>query len=334
MKIVTINPHQPPPHRADFLAESIMEGLKKNNVEVISSAPGLHAGKVVRDEELIEHSKDADFIIVIWDKLRRDKPEPKYHLLDKINRPDVTAFVDGAEWTFNGHPYPKPKQIHDASKNPIYRRGEPWINKEINSKVKWYFKRECYPQDREEFDCIPLPFAAVDRYFKVNNSVRTHTVQCSFGQLETGLRYKVQKICVDLSNSSHIDNMLVGKLPHEQYLNAMTNSYAVVDAWGGGDCNARFYEAAANGACLIYQKYQILTPFPYIDGQGAITYSTPEEFKEKVLHYFHKNKRIDEVIKIAKRSYNNTINHHTSEKRVKYMFDVMTNKLNVDEVIG
>lgn len=341
MKILTINPHQPNPFRLDYLAESIMEGLQeyKDVITIISSAPCTNSGNVVNDGEFIEHAKDADYIFVIWDKVRLDKPEPKYYLLDNINRPEITLFIDGAEWTRTGHLNPKPGQFDEALTNPARRRGEPWIWEELNDKVKWHFKRECYPQDREKFGCIPLPFASIKRYFRLLPP-KQYTIQCSFGQLGTGLRNKVQAICEDLSivknlsNSIHINDMVIGQFPHETYLELMSKSIAVVDAWGGGDCNAHFYEAVASGACLIYQKYQILTPYPYIDGQSAITYTTPEEFREKVLYYFHKNKRIDEVKRIAKRSFNNTLNHHTSEKRVKYIFDVIINNLNIDEVIG
>jgi hypothetical protein len=295
---------------------------------------------VVGEDELVEHAKSADYILVIWDKLKLDRPQPKYHLLDKINRPEVTAFIDGAEWTFNGHPNPKNTQPNEALTDPSRRRGEPWIWKEMNEKVKWHFKRECYPQDREEFGCIPLPFGAVNRHFRNQSLERKYSIQCSFGQLGTGLRHKVQSVCEELntavnsSNSIHLDNMLIGKLPHEQYLTAMSEAYAVVDAWGGGDCNARHYEAAANGAVLFYQKYQILTPYPYLDGVTAITYSTPEEFREKALYYFHKNRRLDEVKELGRKSFEHTLKHHTSKARVEYMFDVIQEKLNVNEIIG
>jgi len=334
MKIVTINPYQPSGFRLDFLAESIMEGLQKipGTVTIISSDRCNDCGVVVDDDdELVEHAQDADYIFVIWDKKRLDKPEPKYHLLDKINAPEKTAFIDGAEWTYTAQQNPKPGQCDEALRDPSRRRGEPWIWREMHEKVKWHFKRECYPQDREEFGCIPLPFAAIDRYFRPSLE-KKYSIQCSFGQVGTGLRAEVQDICHGLADEE-IDDVLVGELHHEQYLTTMSEAYTVVDAWGGGDCNARFYEAVANGAVPFYQTYQILTPFPYLDGQCAITYSTPKEFKEKVFYYFYRNQRLDEIKRMAKISFNNTIHHHTSEKRVKYMIDVMNNKFNVDEVL-
>ncbi len=326
MKIATINPYQPSSFRLDFLAESVMEGLQKNGVDVISSAPCTGAGTLVEnDDEFVERAKEMDYIFVIWDKPKGNKPDPKYYLLDKINMPEKSVFVDGAEWTHTGYMNPKPQQLDEALINPSRRRGEPWIWAEMNDKVKWHFKRECYPQDMIDFGCIPLPFAAVDRYFR-NSLERKYTLQCSFGHHSTGIRQEIQNICDGLKI-----NALVGQLPHDQYLKALSESYAVVDAWGGGDCNARFYEAAANGAVLFYQKYQILTPYPYFDGLTAITYATPDEFREKVKYYFHH--RLDEIIEMGKRSFEHTLKYHTSEARVKYMLDIITGKLDPKGVV-
>ena len=90
MKIVVI----PPKQKLDYLAETIIEGLYKNNIDVYSSdlGNGIKGEDVYTDKEIIEHSKDCDYIFVIWGKVKRNFPGPKYYLLDKINQLDYILY--------------------------------------------------------------------------------------------------------------------------------------------------------------------------------------------------------------------------------------------------
>ena len=64
MKIVVI----PPKEKWDFLAESVIEGFYENNIEVYSSdiGNGIKESDVYSDDEIIEHSKSADYIFVFF----------------------------------------------------------------------------------------------------------------------------------------------------------------------------------------------------------------------------------------------------------------------------
>ena len=62
MKIVVI----PPKQKLDYLAETIIEGLYKNNIDVYSSdlGNGIKEEDVYSDEEIIEHSKILLILII------------------------------------------------------------------------------------------------------------------------------------------------------------------------------------------------------------------------------------------------------------------------------
>ena len=93
MKIVVI----PPKDKLDYLAETIVEGLYKNRMDIYSSdlGNGIRKDDVYSDEEIVEHSKDCDFIFVIWGKIKSGFPGPKYHLLNHINQKDKVENFGG-----------------------------------------------------------------------------------------------------------------------------------------------------------------------------------------------------------------------------------------------
>ncbi len=108
MKIVLILPH-----REEFLACEVIKGLHRKGVELIPSSPLSNLSKLYRvgnddipnireysDDEIIEHSKSADYIFVLWSKFPSPyskDPGGKMYLVDKINEPDKTVFIDGSE---------------------------------------------------------------------------------------------------------------------------------------------------------------------------------------------------------------------------------------------
>jgi len=316
MKIIAITPNK----KYDYLANATIEGLKENSITIIASdeGNGISQDDVYSDDEIVEHSKDADFIFAIWGKATNERPA-KYYLLEKINRPDKTVFIDGAEWTFDGQPRPKSTHAKEAKENPLRRRGEPWIWKEMNEYCKWHFKRECYQQDIEQFHCIPYPFASLKSYFLNPNPIKNREVDalCSFGHNTTGLREDVEKYFQ--TNYIH-DLVFIGMYPRDKYLYLMSKSKIVIDAWGGGDCNARRWEGHANGAVMMIQKYNIIIPYPYVDGKNIIEYSTMDEFHDKFNFYMTHKERLPEM---AKESYEHTVKFHTSKERIKYVLDII-----------
>ena len=314
MKIIAITPNQ----KHDFLAESVIEGLNKLNIQIIATDSGNGIKQIYSDDEILEHAQDANYILAIWGKFTKERPA-KYYLLDKIKKPEKTIFIDGAEWTYSGH-RDYIEQAEESLVNPSRRRGYPWIWEWMHDRVKWHFKRECYPTDVEKYNCIPLPFAGIDSYqYPIKN--KSIDLFCAFGHHSTGLRVEAEEIIQKYQNRG---NFIVGKIPKDKYLNIMSSALSIVDAWGGGDCNARFFEGLANRACMIYQKWNIIMPYPFIDGKNIIEYSTKNELEEKIDYYFPKN--INKIRDMSIKSYEHYFKYHTAERRVKYMFNIIENE--------
>jgi len=182
MKIVIILPS-----REEFVACEVIKGLHRRGVELIPSSPLSNFRNLYRvgyddipnireysDDEIIEHSKSADYIFVLWGKFSSpyDKdPGGKMYLVDKINEPDKTVFIDGNEYSHTGH-----RADGQSRKDKFdYSKGIPWIWQEMRDKVKWYFKREVFPEDVVEYNVIPCPYPFRDRNLLLAE-VRDYTI--------------------------------------------------------------------------------------------------------------------------------------------------------------
>lgn len=259
------------------------------------------------DKEIIELASNADYIFAFWSK--KKDPPPKYFLLDEIGRWDKTVFIDGSEWNQTG------RRTLFQKLNGNIRQSEPWINEDIFSKVKLYLKRECYPSDIER-GIKPFPFAALSKYFTNNDPVKDIDVFCLFGQNKTGLRQKAEKISNKLKKEGY--NVIVGgSFPFHKYLDLTARSLISIDAWGGGDCNARRWEIHANKSCAFVQKYNITIPNDFTNGVNVVEFTSASELEEK-LRYYLRNK--DELVSIGKRGYDHLIKYHIPEKRIDYIF--------------
>ena len=335
MKIVIIVPR-----REEFLACEVIKGLHRKGVELITtdslqnirnlyascSSIDIGAGDIpdtveYSDDEVVEHSKSADYIFVLGSKFAKPSDMDfggKLYLLDRINQPDKTVFIDGSEYSWTGH------RTDDWCRVDInsYKKGTPWIDHTLRNKVKWYFKRETYPDDVTEHNIIPCPypFRIEDRQTPQNKTIG---LVCAFGQLSTGLREDVEKACRTIKHDLPI---LVDKLPGGRFnfLNILSKSYMAVDAWGGGDCTVRKNEAIMNSVALCKQAWGILEPYPFEDGKSIITYSTVGEFLEKTNYYLN---NLDKLVEIGKNGYEHALQYHTTEKRINYIFDVINNKI-------
>ena len=335
MKIVAIIPN-----REEFLACEVLKGLHRRGVELIPSSPlsnirnayarcspisigaeDIPDTKDYTDDEIIEHAKSADYIFVFWGKFASPydaTPGGKMYLLDKINEPDKTVFIDGSEWSYTGHMVSGQvrKDKLDCSK------GMPWIWQEMRDRVKWYFKRETFPEDVVEHGIIPCPYP-----FRIEDKqqlkVRDISLLCAFGQTSTGLRAEVEEACHTISHSLPV---IVGSQPggRVNYLDLISRSHMIVDAWGGGDCNVRRSEIHMNSVASIMQEWNILEPYPFIDGENVIFYNTVEEFKEKADFYL---KNLDKLIEIGENGYKHGMEYHITEKRVQYIFDIINEEI-------
>jgi len=323
MKIVVI----PPKQKLDYLAETIIEGLYKNNIDVYSSdlGNGIKEEDVYSDEEIIEHSKNADYIFVIWGKIVRENrygvhpeyPGPKYHLLDRINKIDKTVFIDGSEWTYTG--YTEKGQLAATRAGDFSRRrGNPWINESMFEKSKWYFKRECYDEDIDR-GLIPLLFGSVDRNFFNGSVEKKYDIFCSYGHLNDGLRAETFNVCRKLKDEGY-SVVLDRGLSYEVFKEKLASSWIGIDAWGGGDCCARLWEILANKTMAMTQTYNIKFPNDFTDGKNIVKYENIDEFETKIRSYL---KYKEEIKRISDNGYQYLLDFHTSEKRVKYILDII-----------
>ena len=311
MKIIAITPH----FKHDFLASTVIEGLYRNGIQVIASDYGNNVERVYKDSEILSHSKNASCVFVFSSK--KVDPPPKYYLLDDMYLPMV--YIDGSEWTHTSH-WDSPHQQSESLLDPSRRRGKNWINKEMYDRCKWYFKRECYPQDIKAKKIHPLPFGVVSKNLHISYQPipKTIDVLCAFGQIQTGMRAIVSKLCREYRELGF--NIVIGNYPYDMYIHKMKESSIVVDAWGSGDCNARFYEAVANGACIMHQKPNIIIPDPFIDGVHCIEYSTERDFCSKIQYYLD---HMEEARSIGEAGQRHALQYHTSKARVEYMLREM-----------
>ena len=297
MKILVINPHK----KHDYLASVIIEGLKKLDIELYYTDQGNGADKIISDDLFIEHYKSCDFIFAIWGKsIYNGVPAPKFHLIDRVNGWNKTAYIDGSEYNYTA----------------FKGRTTELLNPAFFNKCKWYFKRECLPIHVEQ-GVIPLPFAAVDSDFYKGNNIENKTIDvfCSFGQTDTGLRKVAMKACNELKSESY--NIVTDIVSN--YFETIQKSYITIDAHGGGECNARAFQIMANKSCLFMEKYNIYIP-NLLPGKHYVYWTSKDHLKSVIKHYLNNKEYLNKIIKD---SYNNLLEFHTSEKRVKYMLEKM-----------
>ena len=99
----------------------------------------------------------------------------------------------------------------------------------------------------------------------------------------------------------------------------------IVDAWGAGsNCTVRRNEVVMNSTAVIGQKWEIIVPDDYTDGVNIINYKDVNEFEEKVDYYF---KNQEKLIEIGENGYQHALKYHTTEKRMKYIFDIIKGNL-------
>jgi len=324
MKIIAITPD----NKLDAVCCPIIEGMYDSGVDVIATDFGNSVKKIYSDDEVVSHAKNADYIFAFFGKVRGNRP-PKYHLLDRIGRYDITAYIDGSEWTATGYPDGKHNiqapwgsvnsQVYEAKLDHRRCKGSPWINEQMFNKCKWYFKRECYPEDYEA-GMIPLLIGAQNRSLS-ENIVKEKDIDvfCSFGQLNNGLRYEIELLCKKLQSQGM--NIVIKKgLQYEDYLDHIQRSYIAISSWGAGNSCMRMWENMANGACCFAQRTHTLFPDKPEDGIHYVEYSTIEEFEKKLLYYVN---RKEECLSMGTSGASFVRNHHTGKARFQYMLERM-----------
>ena len=333
MNIIAITPN----NKFDTTAASIIVGFNNLGHNIIASDLGNNVKKSYSDADIIKYSKKADLILVFWGKIRGNKP-PKYYLLNKINRPDITAYIDGSEWSMTGYndtgndklladflnkPRMLNRQVVEAKIDSKRYRGKPWVWEEMFQYAKWYFKRECYQEDINR-GIIPLSFCAFPEYFNSENLHKDIDLFCSFGQEITGLRSEIIKKCKQLQSEGYKIKIVgcggEGKVSMNEYSNLISRSFMGVTSWGAGNYCRRLFEIMAKKTCCLSQKLNVEFPNGPIDKKSYLEFKTILEFENKFKEYI---KKPEECIRIGNQGYHLMRNHHTCEKRVLYMLDIM-----------
>lgn len=292
MKILLINPHDSP----DYLYRAVIEGLLKYDIELYLTNPDRLCNNIVSDNEAIRLASIVDYILVFWDKEKLNmRPQPKFYLLDKINLPHKTVYIDGSEYNWTGYPGATTETLRP----------------EMLQKCKYYFKRECLPEHIKS-GIIPLPFASVDKDFnhlpQVNKDI---DVLCAFGQVTTGQRKIAVQACEELKSEGYT----IINTPVNNYAECMNRAWITIDAHGGGECNARTFQVMANNSLLFMERYNIVVP-DLINGTHYVAWNDKEDLKNKLRQYLDNKEKISIL---TKQSYDNVLKHHTSTKRVEYI---------------
>lgn len=323
-----------PSRKHDYLVETIIHGLldhaddhgihhdvrwfaeHDHNIS-IAERYQLVRGQETSEDKLVEFAREADCVLTFFvKKFRFD--ECLIRVLKRINRPEVTAYIDGSEWTSSS--FPNENQVQLARRDPVFRRGHPWINENFMNKglCGYYFKRECYEDDAKQ-GIISLPFANVKPSRVRVSPKKTHDVFCCFGQTNDGLRADVVSFLRSWQTQFDVRCPAYG-FERQSFRREIAESRIAIDAWGGGDCCARFYEIVGNGTLIAFQKYQIEVPYPYTDGKNCIEYSNISELKVKLENTLSDHSKLDAMTRAC---IEHTEQYHTASARALYMLQKM-----------
>lgn len=313
MRVACITPDR----KRDYLVETVLEGLVDLGVELVVSDPGNGVvTEKMEDDDFLAQANACDAILAFFGKVRNNSA-PRHHLLDRVQLPrSKKVYVDGSEWSYTGWEH---KGQADAARviDPLFRHGDPWFNEPMLEKCGHYFKREAWPQDIEHVRVKPLPFALCKRHI-LESRVKDVDVFCSFGHTKTGLRKEAIEV-VDhfqrtMDPSLGIKVVVKSGMSQEEYLDTLSRSRIVIDAWGGGDTTDRFWEGVGARACVLYQRHNIVTPNPFVDFQHAVSWSTSSELSNHLHRLVY---TADETETIGSQGFEHALRFHTARHRAE-----------------
>jgi len=310
----------------------MIEGLRVRGDEFFGSDPG----NGLKPEEVLDYepgwltaAESADAVLVFFGKegsLAAGEPRsraPKYHLveaLDELGGEIPFAYLDYSEMTATGHPMPG--QIEAMRLDPAQRRGTPWCNQWALDNCAYYFKRECFEEDRAR-GIEPIAFGMLAEYeVPIPKQGKDWDLFCCFGHTATGLRKEIVAECQRLRGVHRGRKVVIkDRLSLREYRECLARSKIVVDAWGHGDHCYRLWEAVGAQACVLYQRYQVLTgPEWFVEGEEIVGYSTVKEFRLKAESLLELPQ---ETMAIGRRGFRKAKAHHTGRARVEYVFKTM-----------
>lgn len=298
----------------DYMFTSVIEGLNyynyKSNQPYFDSRYGSESlipeKNVCKNEkELSELYERCDLIIFLsmfnFPSSTYDPPKTL-----NLNYLSKTVYIDATEKSFDFFPY------HDNS-----LRNEPFVWEFMLQNCKNYFKRECYLEELKR-SIIPFPYACISKNFSScmfsSTKEKEFDVLCCFGQIDTGLRKESLQVCQRLKEEG-FDIHILNNLPFNEYIETVGKARIVIDACGGGQINARFFEAIANKCLVFREKYTVIIPNDF-DNSEIVEFTNKEELYNQLKYYL---KNIDLVSVMANRSYEKAIKYHTPKARLEYL---------------
>lgn len=281
----------------DYLTATLVEGLTGLGHNLICSRESNY-GKTVPTSRLRAVAEAADLIVV------GSNNGVEYDLLETVANPKIVA-VDGT----------------DTARFEV-----PGI-----IQIKAVFKRELCKEDKfAEADFIyPMPFAAEKRYF-VPDIERDLAVSFAASMGTNPIRHSIH---MRLLNRNHpaIFSGTTGERAYStravssnaiatpEYHSLLARSRISISAPGAGyDC-ARYWEIPAAGAMLFTYAPDIIIPDGFTDGVNCATFSSLDEFEEKLDFYLRNPDRVEEI---ARAGYKHTVACHTTERRAAYFLDL------------
>lgn len=179
--------------------------------------------------------------------------------------------------------------------------------------VRVYFKRE-YLKNRAYIAKIkPLPFAAIPEE-RPENVVRNGAVFYCWHSTHH-CRNEYSSILASMGFP------IAAKLPKAQYNKSLASSLIGVAVRGNGWDTYRYWETPYFGAAMLAQQPGIVIPGNFIDGQEAVFFDGPQDFRVKLKGMLQDR---DKTLKIASAGAKASLTRHVSTCRAKTVLEALS----------
>jgi SAM-dependent methyltransferase len=279
--------------RYDYLTATLVEGLTELGHEIVCTESSNY-GSAVPDPDFLPWAEQADLIVV------GSNVGVRHHLLQGVENPRK-VFVDGSD--SGGFEVP------------------------ATIRFKAVFKRELCKANRAALSgrLHPLPFAAEKRYFmplQNKNLLVSFLANMSTNPLRNSVHTRLKNlqnpaIVSGSTNERAYDPGGAGRAAVDtpRYRQLLSRSLISVSVPGAGyDC-ARYWEILAARAMLLTYEPDIVIPDGFTDGVDCATFSSLDEFEDKLKFYTANPQRAAEV---AENGFQRLLKYHTTAHRAAY----------------
>jgi len=254
--------------------------------------------------------KDFDYVFLAASKV--DAFKTYTELIGSVGRRAKVIFIDGGD------------QPNIGGDLAIY--GEPALFEEAQSLRPFdvVFKREYLVGDSHERNVFPLPMSFDHSRRPLKDEEAKYDV--TFWAVESD---PIRSQALDLLRG-HFDCEENGTVRNQKfsrysrkgshYLRELKRSKIALNFRGGGWDTLRYWEIPAMGTPLmITQQPGIVIPFDYRDGQEVVYCKPDLSDLIDLISYYLKNECVR--THISSNAFNWSLLHHTTQKRVGYIFD-------------